>query len=60
MSSAFHAGSAGFPESTGKINIDSWLMQNNKILYMHDWFTLNFRGTRTNVRPQETLEKKVV
>ena len=34
-------------------------MHNNKILYNHDWFTLNLRGRSTKVRPDKTLEKKV-
>ena len=33
-------------------------MHNNKILYNHDWFTLNLRGRSTEVRPDKTLEKK--
>ena len=34
-------------------------MHSNKILYKHDWFTLNLTGGSTKVRPEKTLETKV-
>ena len=34
-------------------------MHSNKILYKHDWFTLNLTGGSTKVRAEKTLETKV-